>query len=211
MPDEASNSVNGSVTEFLEFQRAKARREYQGLLEATGHASSGDDVDSYGVVQSTTYDRKEFYIGGTDKRGMSVQKRLRVPPQVAQRIAQLIQSGSWPWRTDGEFMVDAVFHRLRDVAEWTGDGGMNRMMAVMRIASRQELINREVADLEKVVSEFRTTCETAQRNGDWASLTTSLIHMSNDMDEIRDPYRRQVQGLIAQYLPMMPAEYRPEL
>ena len=64
-------------------------------------------------LEDPGYDPSKFYVQATDKKGHSKNLRLHLLPEIVGRIESLIQAGTFPaYRTSGDFLRDAVYHRL---------------------------------------------------------------------------------------------------
>ena len=189
------------VTEIADFQRAKAARQFQGMLDELGYDAAGE-ADPYVVQQG--YSRENYYLSGTDKRGFSTPIRGGLPPRLTNEITVLVQSGKYPWTTSGQFVVDAIFHRLADVASWSGEGRLIRALNAEMLQSQMEVFEREMNALVKTVEAFDVNCDRAVKSGDWAMLTAMIINMDERLDEVRDPYKGQIIAVIAKVIPQMP-------
>lgn len=202
-----SDGMDGTAA-VTPINRAKADRQWQALMDEHGYGKKGSD-DPYEVVSS--HGRDSFYLMSADKRGFSTSVRVRLSPQTLSEISALIQSGKWPWRTMSQFVGDAVWHRLHDVSDWTKEGRVIRMLAAEMMQSQMEVYQREMESLSKTVDQFEKAAELAVKSRDWPMLTAMLINTNESVEDIREPYRGQLQGLIAKYRPQMPEEYRPDL
>lgn len=145
------------------------------------------------------YSRTQFYIGsGGRENGDS--KSVRFPTWTIGPLGELIASRKVAdYRTEADFWRDAAIHRLHDVAEMLDDDGLrmvvNRQIVLARIASRQT----ELAELNKIVSDFETTMRECVEAGDTGLLEVLLDDAEHDCGELRPVYRQKLSQVIDTY------------
>lgn len=166
-------------------------------------------ADTYTVVDE--YSPDYFYLRSTNKRGFATAIRARIPPEIAGQIAKLVESRRFPWTTTNEFVNDAIYHRLHYAADATNDGQIMRILRAEKLASDTEMFEREMAALKTVVNNFRRTADEATRTGDWLLLCSLIIRTAESLDDIREPYKTELRGLIVGYRARMPEHHQPEL
>lgn len=89
------------------------------------------------------YDPNKYYTEASDKNGRGDPVNTRIPPQIAGSIAALVQSGRIPeYRTQSDFVRDAVVHRLHTIGERIASG------EIMRRVNMVAMLNEEI-QLEK--------------------------------------------------------------
>ena len=91
-------------------------------------------------LTDSSYDPDKFYTEASDKSGRGDPVNARIPPQIAGTIAALVQSAKIPeYRTQSDFIRDAVVHRLHDIGVRVDSG------EILRVVHLTTLMNQEIA------------------------------------------------------------------
>lgn len=89
-----------------------------------------------------TYNRGEFYQGNSrDKKGFSTTIRVSISPDIMREIQTMVEGKGFPYTTKADFVRDAMLHRLHDLAELSGDPGMQDRVRGLR---HKELVMKAV-------------------------------------------------------------------
>jgi len=62
------------------------------------------------------YEIDDFVCTGSDKKGHSSVVSIRIPPEIEGRVSALLAERVFPYSTFSDFVRDAVYHRLDDLA-----------------------------------------------------------------------------------------------
>ena len=91
-------------------------------------------------LTDSSYDPDKFYTEASDKSGRGDPVTARLPSQASGSIAALVQSAKIPeYRTQSDFIRDAVIHRLHDIGVKIQDG------EILRVVHLTTLMNQEIA------------------------------------------------------------------
>lgn len=116
------------------------------------------------------YQADTFYTTSTDKKGHSAQVRTSIPPEMHSQIKRLIESGDFPmYQTMGDFVRDAIFHRVHWVAKNKAhllDGELDRV-------ARRSRLYHQLDEHQAFQERMRT-------------LYTDLLESLTEADENRD-------------------------
>ena len=107
-------------------------------------------MSSFDVAQNDGYSRERFYTHSTDKHGHKTTVRASVPPELLRQISKIVASGVIPeYGTAGDFVRDAVFHRLHEIGEKLNDGDILRDVTLQaRLDDLIAYTNCETVELE---------------------------------------------------------------
>lgn len=170
----------------------------QARLRAVGD-SVDDRFDPF-ATEKKGYSPDKFYTKSTDGKGVSETKYIKVPPSLIGEIGELVAARVIPdYKTDGDFIRDAIVHRLHEIAEMRQDG---RLAAVV---NRQVMLNenmRVMQDMEEcqmIVTTHRDSFEKAVQVGDALMLAVALDNAEGNLDVLRPAYQAELRGSITEY------------
>lgn len=114
------------------------------------------------------YDPDKYYTEASDKNGRGDPVNTRIPPQIAGSIAALVQSGKIPeYRTQSDFIRDAVVHRLHTIGEKIKSGEIIRTVHMIAMLNEEIQAEKEkeayqalIALIEARHSEYATKSPT---------------------------------------------------
>lgn len=113
-------------------------------------------MPSWNLV-SSTYDPNHFYTEASDKSGRGDPVNARIPPQIAGTIAALVQSGKVPeYRTQSDFIRDAVVHRLHTIGEKVESGDIVRVVNLVALLNDEIRVDREKDDYASLMHLIET-------------------------------------------------------
>lgn len=144
------------------------------------------------------YSPNQFYTASSDKTGDRITYRVNVPGDVGAELIRLVQSGKVPYyRTVQDVWRDALYHRLRWVADLVGDPELQEAVAIMR---RQALIDRRLRQLEQqkhYVDSLELLLRTLRSTGDQAQMLEVLEEQ--DPAALPEAFRERAVEVIRNY------------
>lgn len=168
-------------------------------LTVVGDENGESVFDPFGSEDSRKYSKTQFYTGsGGREHGES--KNVRLPTWTIGQLGELIASRKIPeYRTEADFWRDAAVHRLHDIGEMLDDDAIrmlvNRQVILLRIASRQA----ELAELNKIISDFEVAMRDCVQTGDTGLLSSLLDDANYDLHQLRPVYREKLNKMIDTY------------
>src|SRR3990167_1708695 len=104
----------------------KPRQEPPGVRRRSSRSSADDQPDFADLnrsgdsgynfpdpQQEPDYHPDKFYVSASDSRGHNQPLQVYIPPQVHAMIRGLIESKEFPFRSNSDFVRDAIRHRLQ--------------------------------------------------------------------------------------------------
>lgn len=124
------------------------------------------DDDSWSV-QSHGYKISNFYTRSTDSRGHKESIHLKVPPEIASTMSQIVQKGSIPqYRTVQDLIRDAIVHRLHYLNEQhLMDQESHRLVHAHILISNQIRMMEDHATYQQHVAELAKQCKRLMETG----------------------------------------------
>jgi len=108
-------------------------------------------------LSSGTYDPSKYYTEASDKSGRGDPANARIPPQIAGTIAALVQSAKIPeYRTQSDFIRDAIVHRLHTIGEKIDDGDIIRTVNMVILLNDEIHNSRAKDDFHALVALIKT-------------------------------------------------------
>jgi Arc/MetJ-type ribon-helix-helix transcriptional regulator len=149
------------------------------------------------------YDPEKFYTEASDKGGRGDPVNARIPPQVAGTIAALVQSGKIPqYRTQSDFIRDAVVHRLHTIGEKVDSGEIVRTVNLIALLNYEIQAERAKKDYNTLMS----LIETRHMDYSATSMTKANQYIKNllaEIDAIPDDFQEDYeQRLSAKLYPI---------
>lgn len=120
------------------------------------------------ALTGSGYRREKYYIKATDGHGHAAKLQTKMHEAEVAQMAKWVGHPGTPYRTTGDFVRDAVAHRLHDMHEFHLNGKLDResatglMMAQLgaeRIAreGRDELLKMLQAEVPAMIAEKQIT------------------------------------------------------
>lgn len=161
-------------------------------LRAVGDMA-GDTFDPF-ATDKKGYDKDKFYTKSTDGKGVSETKYVKLPPSIIGEVGELIAARVIPdYKTDGDFIRDALVHRLHEIADMRQDG---RLMGVV---NRQVMLNenmRVMQDMEEcqmIITTHRDSFQKAQQLGDVIMLEVAIDNAEGNLEVLRPAYQVELR------------------
>lgn len=150
--------------------------------------------------ENSGYSRDNFYVGAVDGSGGSETKYLKMAGSVLGQIGELVSSKLVPaYRTEADFIRDAVIHRLHDVNEMVSDSRIesvvNRMVMLDRIRARQV----ELAEFNSIVTNHEEAMQACVANEDTELLGDLISDAESDWEALRPSYQKRLDIVLEKY------------
>jgi len=147
------------------------------------------------------YSPDEFYTKATNKHDhSSTPYSVRVDPTTAAQIAALIASGKIPhYKTPSDFFRDSLVHRLHYLVYRMdlGTPEIREMLSRAREQARLDMLASQVADIEKMIETAQKGINDARIKGDVFMLDQIREGLQRQVENLREPYRGQVVGMLS--------------
>lgn len=169
------------------------------VLKVVGDNDDRDLFDPF-ALDDRGYSRDNFYTKSTDGKGNSETKYMKLPPSFIARIGELVASRKVPaYRTDADFIRDAILHRLHDVSQMVKNGELesfvNRQVMLSRVASRRE----EMSEFNALVTTHEEAMTECVQTGDRPLLGELLNDAEHDLLNVRPAYQRRLRILVKRF------------
>jgi len=162
-----------------------------------------DEFDAFDFEDSS-YSLDDFYTRSVDSRGHKELTRLVLPPNVLSALTVIVQSGKVPaYRTVQDIIRDAIMHRLWWLEKYVlkGDYGIidYKSLAVMKLQRFIDESLKEGQRMEAICSNAEKTLEYHRSMGDIEELLRALSEMRDQLDNLREPYKSRLRGIIERF------------
>jgi len=150
--------------------------------------------------ESKGYSREHFYCSARDGAGNNETKYLKIAGSVLGQIGMIVSSKDIPvYKTEADFIRDAIVHRLHDIAEMLEDGrlmsSINRTVILNRIEQRQV----ELQEFNTIVHQHEEAMAQCVQSGDHEFLEELLSDAESDYEGLRDNYQARLMPIITKY------------
>lgn len=150
-------------------------------------------------VTDDGYDPAEFYCKAVDGKGHSAWTRVRIPPDRSGEIAALVASKQFPYRTAGDFVRDAIAHRLHYLMNHAPTPeAKERITHLLSGILTEERIAGVVLELQRQIAQVEALEELAKSATDLgdAHIMEQVIYEARALaDETREPYISRLDDL----------------
>lgn len=136
--------------------------------------------------QSIQEDPDSVHFPAENNKGASISLRLKVSPQMAHQIEEVVQSPIHPWRTDGEFMRCAAFLLLQDLSRIPAGTKLrtgNMSLELIAKSVREIMFTRE---LERTFETLEREMEQCLQDGDIIAAKIALTKVQTRISESGD-------------------------
>lgn len=103
------------------------------------------DPEAWTTVSPGGYARNRYYMKATDGHGHSDNVQVKITTQIGGMIGALVSSGTTAYRTNQDFIRDAIVHRLHDLHEMHKAGAIAGQLPeiIAKAAMEQAKVERE--------------------------------------------------------------------
>lgn len=157
------------------------------------------DIDPF-AFEDKGYSRAKHYVRSTDGHGNSDTKYVKVAPSMLGVVGKIVSGGAFPaYRTDGDFIRDAIYHHAVFINERIKDGDIDSTLNRNRALSQLEDKINEVKEFRDIIAKTEESMQTCVESGD-SDLLSELIAMAEfTMEELRDNYKEKVRAVVDSY------------
>lgn len=148
-------------------------------------------------LEDNNYRRDNFYTRSVDSKGHKETFHVPAPPAIFGQVGEMVAQRLIPaYRSPQDFVRDAIVHRLRDIAEMTENGTLNRVISLEIIRCQQEQMMIEMQEFQKVLDISEQVMEQAAKSEDVGMLEQAIAYGKEQAEEIREPYKgRLLKGI----------------
>lgn len=168
-------------------------------LRVVGREDVNNGFDPFST-ENNGYSVDAFYTRSTDGNGVSETKYVKMPPSLLAGIGDLVASKVIAdYRTEADFIRDAVYHRLHHVAMMKQDGKLVRLVNRQIMLARAANNLHEMAELENLLEQHGAAMEQAHSTGDMDFLREIIAGAEDDLNYLRPAHRSRLEDLIRDY------------
>ena len=135
------------------------------------------------------YDPARIYTRSTNKFDHSTPLTVGFPREVLALVGKIVSSGVWgEYRSNQDFVRDAVVHRLQTMAAQLGDETFEYRLMIERV---QCILDQRAADmraLDKMAESLEEIGDRAAEDGNWANLREIIRQTEILADQIGGPW-----------------------
>lgn len=150
-------------------------------------------MPSWTLTSGSAYDPDKFYTEASDKTGRGEPSTVRLPAQVGGSIAALVQSAKIPeYRTQSDFIRDAVVHRLQSIGEKIDSKEIVRTVHLVTLMNQEISHERDKDDYNALMNLIE------QRHMDYSSQSMDKANSYikdrlTEIDAIPDDYQEDYE------------------
>lgn len=162
-----------------------------------------DNFDPYTFEQDQKdpYSRDKFYTHSRDKKtGDRGTVQAQVAGGLLHEIDALIAEKIIPeYRTRGDFVRDAITHRLHDIGEMKSEFKLLKRLNPLILLMKMEHLQSDVEASNKVVTSSEAMLSSAATHQDWVAVGLALEDGFMQLESLREPYRTRLTAILRQY------------
>ena len=145
--------------------------------------------ESWMATPEHQYDPARIYTRSTNKFDHSTPLTVGFPREVLALVGKIVSSGVWgEYRSNQDFVRDAVVHRLQTMAAQLGDKTFEYRLMIERV---QCILDQRAADmraLDKMAESLEEIGDRAAEDGNWANLREIIRQTEILADQIGGPW-----------------------
>lgn len=145
--------------------------------------------ESWMATPEHQYDPARIYTRSTNKFDHSTPLTVGFPREVLALVGKIVSSGVWgEYRSNQDFVRDAVVHRLQTMAAQLGDETFEYRLMIERV---QCILDQRAADmraLDKMAESLEEIGDRAAEDGNWANLREIIRQTEILADQIGGPW-----------------------
>lgn len=150
--------------------------------------------------EDKAYSVEKFYTRSTDGNGNSETKYLKMSGPLLAGIGQLISTNAIPaYRSDADFIRDAVLHRLKYINEKIKNGDIESIVNRTIILAHVQAKQMEVAEYTAIIASYEETMQSCVEVEDWILLDELIDAAQNDYEELRPAYKARMDRVLDKY------------
>ena len=140
----------------------------------------------------TEYSIDDIWRGSADKQGHSAYVRVPFPKHWAGQMNAITQSDLFDYKSQQDFVRDAVYHRLHWAGEIMRDRKFIARLGVDKLAARLEHYMLETEGVTEFKIRLDEAATMAQTSGDAREFATIIDLMRDEASQtLREPFRSE--------------------
>lgn len=168
--------------------------------DSGGNGSNGSTAFDPFAGETKGYSRENFYTGARDGAGNSETKYLKVSGSILGQIGSLVSQRLIPaYKTEADFIRDAIVHRLHEIGEMVDDGviiaTVNRTVKLDRIQQRQV----ELQEFAAIIHSHEEVMAQCVQSSDDLLLEELILDAESDYEQLRPNYQARLSAVIDKY------------
>lgn len=140
------------------------------------------------------YSSDKYYMDSSDERGHSVTITMNIPPELAARLAKIVESKMWPHRSKGDIGRDALNHRLKYLEDHAPDPDTDLQLRIYLSKERRRM--RQVMLREQMLLSTEIEAGLKGAVGNMAALRQEIAEAQEDLLALPVELRGHIQELI---------------
>jgi len=147
-----------------------------------------------------THDPSEYKIddvwrGSSDKQGHSSYIRTPVPKHWSGQINAIVQSGRFDYKSQQDFIRDAVYHRLHWAGKVIKDDKFLARLSVDKLQAHLEHYTVEMEGYREFETKLDEAAAMAQHAGDSREFASLIDILKDEADTtLREPFRSEAMA-----------------
>ena len=148
-------------------------------------------MSKWSTTSGQKYDKDRRYTNHSDKAGHSSEVRLRLPPQMAAQIGEIVAAKIIPdYRRSSDFVSDAVYHHLHRISIEIDSGEIQRTLNILVMLDDAKRKKQEREAFEELIDTINDNAQvfysTHSKEAEWGRLREYMDELV-DMVEFIPP------------------------
>ena len=208
-------AITSTYLDLDEARGERARAKKAGELEVAGEEGEvlqGEVVDWEGqwaqwvATPEHDYSPARFYTRSTNQFDHSQTVQTGFPREVMALVSKIVHAGVVPeYRSNQDFIRDAVVHRLHQVAAFLDDPAMDYTLTIERVQCILDQRAADIAALDRMAESIEDLAGRALTDQNWANLREVIRQAETLADQIAGPWGARMDRQVAQWRDQIPS------
>lgn len=151
--------------------------------------------DDFKTQDPSEYSIDDVWRGSADKQGHSAYVRVPVPKHWSGQMIAIVQSGDFDYKSQQDFVRDAIYHRLHWAGSVMRDGKFLARLGVDKLQAHLEHYMVEAEGFKEFTTRLDEAAAMAQNAGDSREFATLIDVMRDEADAtLREPFRTEAMA-----------------
>lgn len=156
--------------------------------------------DPFQLDPGEGYSETKFYTKSTDGKGNSETKYMKLSPTILAIVGQMIARHKFPaYKTEADFIRDAVYHRLHRLAELEANGEFADMVNRSIHAAAVHAHQQDMAECSNLIQSHSDAMRYCADNKDWIGMAKALEMARDQLDDLPPAYQAKLQRVIDEH------------
>jgi hypothetical protein len=216
-------AITSTYLDLDEARGERARAKQAGELDV---ASDGDGVEGAGAGEvlhgqvvnwegqwtewlatpEHDYSPARFYTRSTNQFDHSQTVQTGFPREVMALVSKIVHAGVVPeYRSNQDFIRDAVVHRLHQIATFLDDPAMDYTLTIERVQCILDQRAADIAALDRMAESIEDLAGRALTDQNWANLREVIRQAETLADQIAGPWGARMDRQVAQWRDQIPS------